>query len=226
MKQKLSLTDTSTVTIWILLAASAIASGLVVLSGITRDYLPYFLIYNLFLAWIPLGLAWIVRVYHMSNWSVWSLAGLWLLFFPNAPYLLTDLAHLRWMGGYGTWLTVSIYISFAIIGLFVGLASLLWMHAEIQARFGVWIGWLFVLLSLVASGFGVYIGRFLRFNSWDIFTNPMTVVGVIKQQLFNSQTFIHAWGFSLTFALIITFCYIMIQQMGRMQPAVVPSSQQ
>ncbi|MGB1250489.1 MAG: DUF1361 domain-containing protein [Candidatus Promineifilaceae bacterium] len=199
----------------ILLLASIASSSLVVFSGITRGYWPYFLIWNLFLAWIPLGFAWFVRLRHLSTWSAATLTALWLLFFPNAPYLLTDLAHLRWFSHSGSWLTISIYITFALTGLFVGLMSLTWMHTEVRDRYGSLVGWLFVLLSLGASGFGVYIGRFLRFNSWDIFTDPLYVALVIKNQLFSPQTFIHAWGFSLTFALLTAFCYVMTQQMGQ-----------
>lgn len=203
--------------IFLLLTASAVGSGLVIFSGAFRNYWPLFLIWNLFLAWIPLGIAWLIRIRRFTTLPLVMLVGLWLLFFPNAPYLLTDLAHLRRLSHYGTWLTISIYITFAIVGLFVGLTSLTWLHAEIRERFGQSVGWLFVLLSLGASGFGVYIGRFLRFNSWDFFTNPLYILLTIKTQLFSPQTFLHAWGFSLMFALLTTFCYVMVQQMGRFQ---------
>lgn len=208
--------------IFILFTASVIGSGIIVLADVMHNFWGYFLIWNLFLAWIPLGIAWFVRLRRLSNVALIALGNLWLLFFPNAPYLLTDLAHLRWLGMESSWLMVSIFILFALTGLFVGLTSLMWMHLEIRERWGQVTGWIFVLVSLAASGFGVYIGRFLRFNSWDIFTDPLYVVFVIKEQLFSPQTFMHAWGFSLMFTLLTAFCYVMTQQMGQMSlnPAI------
>jgi uncharacterized membrane protein len=194
----------------LLLVASVAASGLAVVRGIYTDRWAFFLVWNLFLAWIPLAIALLLRLWKKPPLLVLlPLGSLWLLFFPNAPYILTDLIHFRWSNQL-IWLDLSMFLSFALAGLFVGYTSLAWMHVVIRARFGDWLSWLFVISALVASGFGMYIGRFLRFNSWDIVTNPLGLAADIYIQLFSRTTFLHTWLLSLTFTFLIGFCYLAI----------------
>lgn len=194
----------------LLLTASIVASGLAVVRGIYTDRWAFFLVWNLFLAWIPLGIAFTLRLWKTPPMlALLPFGSLWLLFFPNAPYILTDLVHFRWSNQL-IWLDLSMFLSFALAGLFVGYTSLAWMHVVVRQKFGEWLGWLFVIAALGASGFGVYIGRFLRFNSWDIVTNPTGLASDIFHQLFSPATYLHTWSLSLTFAFLIGFCYLAI----------------
>ncbi len=131
-----------------------------------------FLLWNLFLAWLPFLFAETAVFYHRRRFLLAGMGSLWLLFLPNAPYLVTDLIHLRPTPNAPLWYDAIMLFSFALTGLFLGFLSLYRMQMLVTRRWGVRIGWLFAAATLMLSSFGVYIGRFLRWNSWDVFTNP------------------------------------------------------
>ena len=163
------------------LRIALLPNGLVSLNGVEWTDLgtyPFFafLIWNLFLAWVPYGIStWLVRR-KASLWSWGSLLGLlaWLLFLPNAPYLLTDLIHLHPRGNVPYWLDTSLLVTFAVAGWLVGLASLRSIHLRFWTHLPQWQQLGLISFVLAASSYGVYVGRFLRLNSWDVFTQPIS----------------------------------------------------
>jgi uncharacterized membrane protein len=138
------------------------------------------LVWNLFLAWIPLALALVVYDGARRGWTAGTLVtvGLaWLLFLPNAPYIVTDL---KWLGQYNSgthWFDPVLIGAAAGIGLVLGFLSLYLVQAVVVSRLGRVAGWTLAFAALAASGVGVYLGRFQRWNSWDVFTEPTRVVG-------------------------------------------------
>ncbi len=143
----------------------------------------FFLLWNLFLAWLPVLFALLARRQQASRLGRGLWGGLWLLFFPNAPYLLTDLLHLGRIGHVPIWYDLIMLLTFALAGLFLGFASLFWLHDLVSKTWNRWTGWLFVLVVLGLSSFGVYIGRFLRWNSWDLLLNPTFLLRDLAQHL-------------------------------------------
>ncbi len=99
---------------------------------------------------------------------------LWVLFFPNCFYIVTDLIHLRKFGGHGVpgWYDMLMTASFAFVGVFLGTLSLYLLHLSVRERFGWRAGWAFAGMMLLLGALGIYVGRFLRWNSWDVFTRP------------------------------------------------------
>jgi uncharacterized membrane protein len=147
----------------------------VLLSG-SFDYA--FLIWNIFLAWIPLGLAYTASVFAWKRRFIFLtlplVAVLWMLFFPNAPYILTDLLHLRYpKPGVPLWFDMLLLIWFAWTGLLLGVFSMFLMHDIVRRQFGRVAGWVFVLGAGFLGSLGIYMGRFLRWNSWDLIFNPL-----------------------------------------------------
>ena len=135
------------------------------------------LVWNLFLAWLPmLGALLAYNLGRRGRWRDWLLVlpclVFWLLFFPNAPYILTDILHLQPRGNVPLWYDLILLISFAWTGAFLGLISLYLMQSLVRRSAGVWVGWMFALGVLALSGFGVYLGRFPRWSSWDVLANP------------------------------------------------------
>lgn len=133
------------------------------------------LVWNLLLAWIPFALA--LRVYDgsrhgSSRLPLWAGGILWLVFFPNAPYIVTDFKWLRTWTGAPIWYDVVLVSSAAWCGLLLGFMSLYLMQAVVRRAVGTVKAWLFVLAVLALSSFGIYLGRFLRWNSWHVFTRP------------------------------------------------------
>lgn len=143
-----------------------------------------FLVWNLFLAWVPLAFA--VAAYARSRRGVDPLAAAllvpWLLFFPNAPYLLTDFIHLE-EGPAPLWYDALMLSAFAWTGLLLGFASLYLVQLILRRAFGAAVAWLGVFGALALASIGVYIGRFVRLNSWDVLLHPRDVVEVVHARL-------------------------------------------
>ena len=103
---------------------------------------------------------------------LWAAGVLWLVFFPNAPYIVTDFKWLRDWTGAPIWFDVVLVAAAAWCGLMLGFISLYLMQAVVRRSIGTVKAWLFVLGVLAVSSFGIYLGRFQRWNSWDVFTQP------------------------------------------------------
>ncbi|MFN2171507.1 MAG: DUF1361 domain-containing protein [Candidatus Promineifilaceae bacterium] len=170
----------------------------------SKQLLYAFLLWNLFLAWLPVAFAFLALRTHKRPLPTLAASFMWLLFFPNAPYLVTDLIHLHAYPPVPLWYDLILLFTFAVLGLFLGLVSLYMMHGLIDGYFGRLSGWLFVLAALGAGGLGVFIGRFLRWNSWDLFTQPLTIVNDILANLSEPRTLV----ISGLLALLLLFAYL------------------
>jgi uncharacterized membrane protein len=168
-----------------LLAASVLCvATLEIRTQETGDPYYRFLVWNLILAWAPLlfaiGAYW--RARRRVDLLVGALLVLWLLFFPNAPYLLTDFIHLD-EGQAPLWYDALMLSAFAWTGLLLGFASLYLVQTILRRAFGTAVAWLGVLVALSLGSVGVYVGRFIRFNSWDALLHPIRVAEVVQEQL-------------------------------------------
>ena len=182
------------------------------------------LIWNLFLAWIPFILAYLA---HALSWNrLWVylalpfVAFLWLLFFPNAPYMLTDLQDLARGAGKEAplWYDVIIVVWCSWTGTLLGVISLYLMQDIITRSFNRWLGWAFVFAISGLSSFGVYIGRFVRLNSWDILQNPaetaMVILGIVidPSRRLAAFTFAYTLFFLFIFLLLYSFSHMLSEQ--------------
>ncbi|HET7044997.1 MAG TPA: DUF1361 domain-containing protein [Gaiellaceae bacterium] len=172
--------------------ALVVASALCVVTvevRIDRTGDPYygFLVWNLFLAWVPfwLALAAFLRARRRIDVVTAALLVLWLLFFPNAPYLLTDFVHLGTSPAAPVWYDALMLSAFAWTALLLGFASLYLVQLVARRAAGRAWSWVVVVCALALASFGVYLGRFVRFNSWDALLRPGRVVDVIGSQLEN-----------------------------------------
>ena len=138
-----------------------------------------FLIWNLFLAWIPYFMAQFLRFTEKKgkiSWKSIGLLGAWLLFFPNAPYLLTDLLHLRPKPPVPHWYDLILLFSFACTGLMLGLLSLYEVQKFLRKHFAEAQVWAATVGIAFMGGFGVWLGRYQRWNSWDIVVQPFSLI--------------------------------------------------
>lgn len=170
-----------------------------------------FLIWNLFLAWIPFIIAYITYTAPINKKQIYIVVPLaaffWLLFFPNAPYILTDFQHLAgaWRD-VPVWYDVMLLIWFAFTGLMLGMVSLFLMQEVIRREFGGWVGWGFVAIVSLLTSMGVYVGRFLRWNSWDIFKDLTAMTQFTVQSAQNPS--LQSIGFTGLFGAFFLFLYI------------------
>jgi uncharacterized membrane protein len=175
-----------------------------------------FLIWNLFLAWIPYGCAvWVLWLQKSSPGPIWQLAGpafLWLIFLPNAPYIVTDFVHLEKIPRLAGWYyyDLGLLATFAWTGCFLGVVSLQMMQHVVSKWFGPVASWMFVLVVAGLTGIGIYLGRFLRFNSWDLFIKPGKIIGYVLRVAIDPFARQHqqAIGITLMFSALVLVCYV------------------
>ena len=152
-----------------------VAALLTVRLVVARDPFGLFLPWNLFLAAVPLVASTaLVRLDERgaSRWALLSLGAAWLAFLPNAPYILTDLVHLRHRPPVPFWYDLGMLLSGAGVGLLSGYVSLADVHGVLARRWGAAAGWAAATGVLFLSAFGIYLGRVLRWNSWDVVAAP------------------------------------------------------
>jgi len=175
-----------------------------------------FLVWNLFLAWMPLIFALLAKERY---WRFAGLTAAWLLFFPNAPYIFTDLIHLttRFVGHF--WVDLTLILLCALTGLVLGFVSLYLMQSVVARMFGRIASWLFIAVVAALSSFGVYLGRFVRVNSWDIVTRPAKLYRGIND--WASDPFAHAtsFAFPVLFATFLFIAYVMLYALTHLPQA-------
>lgn len=160
------------------IASVACVALVVVRVAITHRMTFSFLVWNLFLAWVPYVFTPVGgnRAAPRASRAIALGSGaLWLLFLPNAPYLVTDLVHLRARADMPFWFDASMLAAFAFTGLALMIASLARVHGAVERRTDRRIGWIFAVATLTLSSLGVYLGRVLRWNSWDAIVQPGTL---------------------------------------------------
>jgi uncharacterized membrane protein len=220
---KLALRRETAMPVLALAFASAFCVALVVARIMWTSNLAYsFLVWNLFLAWLPMVFALLgCERYHSArarDWRFLGLAGGWLLFFPNAPYIFTDLIHLTARFYAGFWVDLSLILLCALTGLVLGFVSLYLMQSVVRRVLGRAASWLFIAGVAVASGFGIYLGRFLRFNSWDVLLKPRQVYHGIghwaADPLANSTSF----AFPVLFGAFVFVTYLMLYALTHLRP--------
>jgi len=194
----------------VLAGASAFAVGLVVLRFLLSGNAYYAnLVWNLVLAWVPLVLALVVydRVRRGVGGPLLVLPlALWLLFLPNAPYLVTDFILLRDIQDMPIWFDVTLLTTFAWTGLVLGFVSLYLVQTVARRLAGPVAGWLVALGALAASSVGIYLGRYLRWNSWDLLLQPAAVLNDAAARLGSAQLI----GMSLVTTAFLMVAYTML----------------
>jgi len=188
--------------------------GGVLLIGI-RQFLPtdkmfIFLIWNLFLALVPLCLSSFLQVANQQNLGLKTiilLGFVWLLFFPNAPYMLTDFIHLSYGSKNYLWLDILTISWFSITALLAGIISLNDMVKILQTKFSTKNVSFFLFVISILSGFGIYLGRYLRFNSWDVISKPQIIVFEIVDRIIHPNLHPRTWMVTLGFGCLIWLVY-------------------
>jgi len=210
--------------------ASSVSIAIVLARVISTGHIRYtFLVWNLFLAWLPLIFAMLAREQFQLargqdrlNWQFYGLAAAWLLFFPNAPYICTDLVHLngRFFGPF--WIDLTVILSCAFIGLLLGFVSLYLMHAVVREKYGRATGWSFVAIVAGLCSFGIFLGRFLRFNSWDVVAQPGRLYQGLSS-VASGDTHPHQFAFMALFATFLFLAYLMLYALTRL-PDLCPAT--
>ena len=188
----------------ILILLALLSLGLILLRvKFTREIYLLFLIWNLFLAYIPYFLSSKINTLVPGTFSFYSMGIIWLLFLPNSFYLITDFVHLHHFNRYQYLFDVLLLSSFTIAGLYSGILSLFDMHLLLQMKYNLRKSWLLIAGIIYLSAFGIYLGRILRFNSWDIIRHPFTLFYNSWKSIQNCETLL----FTLVLGTLILIIY-------------------
>lgn len=187
-----------------LVLATGVTLGLFAIRALRNGNSDYnYLVWNLFLAWLPLLLAlWLARVLRVKLWSSWEAVAaslLWLLFLPNSFYMVSDFIHLQNIGTVDVLYDAVMFTAFIYLGLTIGFSSLYLVHLELKQRLrpkeaAGWVG-----VVLLVSSFAIYLGRDLRWNSWDVLTNPAGLLFDV------SDRFLHPSGYGQIAITVLSF---------------------
>jgi uncharacterized membrane protein len=198
------------------LILSSLFSCLLVAARIfhTGSFAFVFMPWNLFLAWVPYRIS--SGLTRMDS-RVGRVAGLivWLLFIPNSFYILTDLYHLA--DGHRNsrvpeWFDLILILSFAWNGLLLGVMSTRQVERLLAPEASTVGRWVFLYPVMFLNALGVYIGRYLRYNSWDIVANPVDLLGDIIRMLAHPLRYHDAWGMIFCFSILLTIMYSLLNK--------------
>lgn len=176
-----------------------------------------FLVWNLFLAFVP---------YAITQWAAVDIRILknrtklaatlftWLLFVPNCFYIITDLFHLDTFDTAPKWFDLLLIFSFAWNGIVLGIVSIRRVETIVKSSMGRNFSLLIVFAVMWLNAFGIYIGRYLRFNSWDIVMQPFSLFKEMFEVLFHPLTNKMEWGMIGVYAVFMTVLYITIKKLG------------
>ncbi len=201
----------------ILILSNLFSVGLVIFRMIYTGHLLFaFLVWNLFLAFVPYVISrQMTEASIRSKWKFLFYVFVWLLFVPNAFYIITDLFHLDINETVPLWYDLALLLSFAWSGILFGILSVRQMEKLFEKHFSKKFDLLFILPVMALNGFGIYIGRYLRFNSWDVITNPLQLIQDIIYLFIHPLRNRFDWSMIVCYTLLLTLIYYTMKKLSK-----------
>jgi uncharacterized membrane protein len=182
-----------------------------VTTGVSRYW---FVPENLLLAWLALFFSWILiqQLDHRGwrNWRALILTGLWLLFLPNAWYVMTDFIHVFDSGEISYLYDIAMITVLTLTGFMLGFSSLFMVHRQLLKRMDVFSSVVVIETAILLASFAIYLGRDLRWNAWDIFTNPSGLILSITDRLINPFGYPRALNVTSILFVMISVVYFAV----------------
>jgi uncharacterized membrane protein len=185
--------------------------------AVTTSFDYWFMSWNLFLAWVPLGFAaWLL---HRLKTSAWKTPGniiltlLWLGFLPNTFYIASDIIHLQPANHISVLYDVVMMLSFTFNGFLLGYLSLFRVHRQLRRRFSPRQSQLMVAVVLLLCSFAIYLGRYLRWNSWDVLINPAGIIFDVSEPFISPTSHPQAFTTTLMFFVLLGSIYAVIYRL-------------
>ncbi|UOB16510.1 DUF1361 domain-containing protein [Abyssalbus ytuae] len=173
---------------------------------LTHSVFYSFLVWNLILAAIPLFVTIIIDKSNLVKHNkVLFFAGFifWILFLPNSPYILTDFVHFKLSSPMPVWFDILLLISFSFNGLILGIISMIKMQKILSPYLSVKKLLILMLAVSILCGFGIYLGRFLRYNSWDMLTSPELIITEVYHRIMYPFKHLKTWGVTFGFGGLV-----------------------
>ncbi len=165
-----------------------------------------FMLWNLFLAYMPFFIG---KIPITSKKILFLAFPVWLLFLPNAPYLVTDIFHLQQGNLMPMWFDLLLLLSFSINGLLLYFTSLKNFYKKVAFLYNQQIATLLIYSSIILSSFGMYLGRYLRWNSWEIISQPDALFNDVVNRVIHPLNHPRTWGITIGYSILfgILFWY-------------------
>jgi len=202
----------------LLVASTSVVAGIGARAIVRENVELSNLVWNLFLAWVPFVLALLLYDLARRGASTRFLVGLgamWLVFLPNAPYIVTDVMILDHLVSEIAWYDIVLVVAAAAVGLVLGFVSLYLVQLIVAGRLGRTLGWLLAGGALVLSGIGVYLGRFQRWNSWEVLTEPTKIASGLGTGLLDPLAHMRPLALSAFFATASCVGYVLFTALLR-----------
>jgi uncharacterized membrane protein len=182
----------------------------------TNDAQYFFYPWNLFLATFPLVISRRLKKYKRINLSVTLLLFCWLLFLPNAPYVITDLFHFEQRPPVPYWYDLMIVMSGAWNGAALGITSLLQVEKFLAKHIKIKWRMPSTIALIILCSYGIYLGRYKRYNSWNIITKPEDIAHTMLSHITEPWEHMQAWMFTILFAMLLGIMYFTVKKMPGM----------
>jgi uncharacterized membrane protein len=190
--------------------------SLLVIRALYTDSVSYFFYpWNLFLALVPVFFSGLLLKQKTFNYKSILLLALWLLFLPNAPYLVTDIFHFTERPPIPLWFDLILVVSGAWNGILLCMISLFRVEKFLKTRSTFKQTGIVMFLLLIPCGYGIYMGRYLRYNSWDVVTEPINILKTSTHHLHHPFQSLNVWLFTFIFALFLGIIYFTIKKLPR-----------
>lgn len=173
-----------------------------------------FMLWNLFLACIPLLISSLITYFKFLQKPILFslLVPIWILFLPNAPYMITDIIHIQKSSDVTMWLDLLIIFSFAMYGLALAYTSVLQIKEILKRYFSKHTLKFLIFCIWFLCGFGIYLGRVLRWNSWDVLNNPLDLLGDIGKRVLFPIEHLSSWLFAIGFGTFLTLFFYLFEE--------------
>lgn len=203
-----------------LLGSSLASVGLFVAGALANNSTEFaYLSWNLFLAWLPLLFAlWLERTVQRKLWSSWQallLTILWVAFLPNSFYMITDYVHVQDVLRVDLLYDIIMFTSFILNGILLGYLSLHVVHHQLEQRLSKRTSSLLVAIVLAVSSFAIYVGRDLRWNTWDILANPAGILVDVSNRVLSPRAHPQIFTTTVSFFVLLGSVYVVTWYIAR-----------
>lgn len=203
-----------------LLISSSVSVGLFLVGTRTnRTFDLSYLIWNLFLAWIPLGISlWLHKILKHQLWSSWSALAvtfIWVVFLPNSFYMISDYIHIQDVSSTNVLYDSVMFTSFIFNGVILGFLSVYTIHLDLLQRVRKMNAHSVIATVFFLCSFAIYLGRDLRWNTWDVLINPGGVIFDVSDRIIHPLRYPQSYSTTLTFFVLLGSLYLVAWQLAR-----------
>ena len=179
-----------------------------------EDIRYWFMLWNLTLAWVaPLIAWWLARRLSKTSWRTWqniALTVLWLGFLPNSFYMVSDLIHVQQTGEVSIIFDAVLFTSFIFNGFIAGFMGVMLLHRQLIQRIRKGYSFLVVAGVFALCGYAIYMGRVLRWNTWDALLHPSGLIFDVSDNILHPLSHPQSFVVTLSFTLLITSFYVLV----------------